>query len=100
MGKTPTHIALLLAICMSVAPLAVAGDASWFVAMGPDPGGKSGETVTPQTTKTDHPATSGPSDSGVKPSDSSGNKKDDSAAKGDPTQGNTNSGSDASASKR
>jgi hypothetical protein len=103
--KTPTHIALLLAICMSVAPLAVAGDVSGFVAMGPDPGGKSGETVTPETTKTDHPATSGPSDStpsSTKRSENSGNQKDGSAAKGDraPGQGNTNSAGDTSARQR
>ena len=105
MRKTPTRIALLLAICMSVAPLAVAGDVSEFVAMGPDPGGKSGETVTPETTKTDHPAVSGPSrsaPSGVKRSDSSGNQNDASAAKRDrvPDQGNTNSATDTTSSQR
>lgn len=105
MRKTPTRIALLLAICMSVAPLAVAGDVSEFVAMGPDPGGKSGETVTPETTKTDHPAVSGPSrsaPSGVKRNDSSGNQNDASAAKRDrvPDQGNTNSDSDTTSSQR
>ena len=87
---------------MSVASLAVAGDVSEFVAMGPDPGGKSGETVTPETTKTDHPAVSGPSrsaPSGVERSDSSGNQND---AKRDrvPDQGNTNSTGDTTSSQR
>jgi len=31
-----------------------------LIAMGPDPGGKSGEGVTPETTATDHPAAPGP----------------------------------------
>ena len=32
----------------------------YLISMGPDPGGKSGEGVTPETTKTDHPAVAGP----------------------------------------
>ena len=45
---------LLLAVLFSSALVALAANNS--IAMGPDPGGHSGATVTPETTKTDSPA--------------------------------------------
>jgi hypothetical protein len=38
------------------AALAAAGATAAALAMGPDPGGHTGATVTPETTKTDRPA--------------------------------------------
>jgi hypothetical protein len=62
---------IALTICIAIASMYTnadqrverTADASWlqWLAMGPDPGGKSGAGVTPQTTRTDHPA-AGPED--------------------------------------
>lgn len=45
---------LLLAAALSLPLIVLAADD--VLAMGPDPGGHSGATVTPETTKTDSPA--------------------------------------------
>lgn len=45
---------ILLAAALSLPLIAFAMDDP--IAMGPDPGGHSGATVTPETTKTDRPA--------------------------------------------
>ena len=58
-----TYIVLPLMAALFIAAPASRGnqvDLPEVLAMGPDPGGKSGEGVTPETTTTDHPAASGP----------------------------------------
>jgi hypothetical protein len=56
-GLLPLIAALFLATPAAGGTL---DDLHRFIAMGPDPGGKSGEGVTPSTTTTDHPAAPGP----------------------------------------
>jgi hypothetical protein len=64
MRPTMFGIAALFAVSLSLFPFGAqaacdehaAAETADSVAMGPDPGGKSGDTVTPDTTKTDHPA--------------------------------------------
>lgn len=60
----------------------------YLISMGPDPGGKSGEGVTPETTKTDHPAAAGPQ-SASPPSErgdeSSKGREDESARRDNPS---------------
>jgi hypothetical protein len=72
--------AMVTAIAMAITPMqasavqtnAVEWDGSPLIlAMGPDPGGKSGAGVTPETTRTDHPAAGGPQ-SPSKPDSSTG----------------------------
>jgi hypothetical protein len=53
----PPIAALLLATPAAGGTL---DDLHQLIAMGPDPGGKSGAGVTPETTATDHPAAPGP----------------------------------------
>ncbi len=48
MTSNPTPIGMFLALTVWLHPGSAAG-------MGPDPGGHSGDEVTPQTTKTDRP---------------------------------------------
>jgi hypothetical protein len=57
------HSLLPLIAALLLATPAAGGtldDLHQLIAMGPDPGGKSGEGVTPETTATDHPAAPGP----------------------------------------
>ena len=54
-------MAIYVAITPIQAPRAVGSESlPTILAMGPDPGGKTGAGVTPQTTRTDHPAAGGP----------------------------------------
>jgi hypothetical protein len=57
------HSLLPLIAALLLATPAAGGtldDLHHLIAMGPDPGGKSGAGVTPETTATDHPAAPGP----------------------------------------
>jgi hypothetical protein len=68
----------------------------WFdwVAMGPDPGGKSGDTVTPETSKTGHPAVEGQAGQSAKPQAREGQpagQKSSGAQSGDAKSGDTSS---------
>jgi len=70
MQRTSTPAAMTLALCVAIAPVganaaqSIERDASpALLAMGPDPGGKTGAGVTPETTRTDHPAAGGPQSS-------------------------------------
>jgi hypothetical protein len=59
-----------------------------LVSMGPDPGGRSGEGVTPATTTTDHPAVAGPQSATPSPQrkdESSKDREDESARRDDPS---------------
>jgi hypothetical protein len=59
---------LLIAALMFSAPAFAAGQHDLgLIAMGPDPGGKSGQGVTPSSTATDHPAAPGPQGDQAKP---------------------------------
>src|SRR5262245_25467151 len=70
MDTTRTSGRIALTICIAIASMGANADRRiervedgsvlQRLAMGPDPGGKSGAGVTPETTRTDHPATSGP----------------------------------------
>ena len=62
--------AITLAICVAIVPVCAnavqsidRGASPMLLVMGPDPGGKSGQGVTPETTRTDHPAAGGPQSS-------------------------------------
>jgi hypothetical protein len=63
MRKTASRLGLLTAVLflpVAVSPPAIAAQSPYLISMGPDPGGRSGEGVTPQTTTTDHPAVASP----------------------------------------
>jgi hypothetical protein len=53
MSKQMVIAAAFLAMCGSIH--AATNTESFQLAMGPDPGGKTGQGVTPESTKTDHP---------------------------------------------
>ena len=91
MNMTPSK--LLLATALLFVPVTASAGASehplpYLISMGPDPGGKSGEGVTPETTTTDHPAVAGPQ-SASPPSqrrdESSKGGEDESARRDDPS---------------
>lgn len=59
---------VLIAGLLLPAPVFAAGQHDLGpIAMGPDPGGKSGQGVTPSSTATDHPAAPGPQGDQAKP---------------------------------
>jgi hypothetical protein len=70
-----------------VAPFAQ-GDVESRLAMGPDPGGHSGDTVTPTTTKTGQPVENGQAPK----SDSAGGSKSEAAKQSTPPRDSATSG--------
>jgi hypothetical protein len=92
-----THALLVLALLWPMAhseagPVYVAPsghvDVASRLAMGPDPGGHNGETVTPTTTRTGQPVENGQAPK----SESAGSSKGEAAKQGTPPRGSAASG--------
>ena len=92
-----THTLLMLALSWPMAhdaagPVCVSPfghvDVVGRLAMGPDPGGHSGDTVTPSTTKTGQPVENGQAPK----SESAGSSKGDAAKQGTPPRDGATSG--------
>jgi hypothetical protein len=88
-----TTLKLVLLTAFLFLPVVASAGASehplpYLISMGPDPGGKSGDGVTPETTTTGHPAVAGPQ-SASPPSErgdeSSKGGEDESARRDDPS---------------